>query len=175
MLTTKDRMLIEQLQKQDVDAAVSYKAYKIKEGIARGELNQGIRRLRSRLADVFLDYANGQDNFYIPVATACGMDSSTIRKILLGDNSKGKKDISDVILGSICVGLGLNMNLSQELFELYGTPLEYGVNVFLSITYRAIEDKDDIECYINELNEYGVKNVKHFRALKKEKPDKEDF
>lgn len=171
MLREEDVVLLKKLQMEDQnnDDKNIKKRYAIRPGTNLNELNRGERLLKAKLASIFINYAEGESNYYIKVGVACGMDSSTIRKILLSQTDKGWRPITEIILGSICVGLGLTMTASRELFELFGKPLIYGSNIFSSITFCAIRDHDSLEDYLDDLIEYKVPNVKRLSGKRNSK------
>lgn len=82
-------------------------------------------------------------------ATECDFSESYMRKMI-----KQEKRVTRKALGQFCVGLGLSIKESEELFALTGKNLVFGYTYFDSITMCAIRDRDNIEDYLNELEEY---------------------
>ena len=113
------------------------------------------KKLLLKLRDVF--YKNGKDasNIAVYVAGKCAMSESTVLKVL-----NGNRAVTAEFLGRICVGLKLSETETKDLFELYGQPLKYGRSIFESVTICAVRDKDDIDSYVEELEQYKPKTKK---------------
>jgi len=127
--------------------------------------DEGYKSVISKLRNIFIRVSR-KDNtgdYHVLVATRCGISPDIVRRIILPQNKKSHKALTQVVLGCICVGLQLSKEECEELFDDYGTPLVFGRTRFLSVTMCAIRDKDDISSYIKELQEMKVPGADRLR------------
>ena len=120
-----------------------------------GEMDQRQKELLRKLRNVFHANAKDSSNIAVYVATKCELSDSIVQKVLTG-----KRAVTADFLGKICVGLSLSAEETDELFKLYGQPLDYNRSLFEAITICAVRDRDSIDSYVNELERYCPKKKK---------------
>lgn len=111
--------------------------------------------LMNKLRNIFLYKARHATNTARYIAGQCLLSESLVQKVM-----KGKRSITAEFLGHVCVGLKLSKKETEELFELYGQPLQYNRSLFEAITICAVRDQDDIIDYVDELKMYCSKEEK---------------
>ena len=85
-------------------------------------------------------------NAILYVSIRCNLSESTIRKVINGSRNATKD-----FVGRICVGLGLSMSDTEDLFEQLGQPLDFNSCYFDAVTMTAIKDRDSIDDYCEDL------------------------
>lgn len=113
---------------------------------------QNLLQLRSKILKYLRAKNQDEANIYQKASSDCAITESQIRKVI---NGQRKPTIEFISL--ISVGLGLTIDQATELFDLIGhTPFNKN-NLFDSITYIALRDRDSIYTYIQQLKEAGIK------------------
>ena len=116
------------------------------------QMDQQQKELLRKLRNVFHANAKNASNIAVYVAMRCDLSDSTVQKVLTG-----KRAVTSEFLGKICVGLALSPEETDELFKMYGQPLDYERSLFEAITICAVRDRDSIDSYVNELEQYCPK------------------
>jgi len=120
-------------------------------GLAKN-YEENINLLIKKIQQICFEKLKGEtDNFPLAIGMRCGISESTVRKIF-----KGTRSISAEFVAFICVGFHLSEDDAKALFDLLGYSLFIGKNLFDTLTFVAIRDKDDIEDYISDLKKAGV-------------------
>lgn len=139
-----------------VEQEPGLKKIKVNDALRIGsEMNQREKELLRKLRNVFHTNAKDSSNIAVYVATKCELSDSIVQKVLTG-----KRAVTAEFLGKICVGLSLSIDETEELFRLYGQPLDYNRSLFEAITMCAVRDHDSIDSYVNELEQYCPKKKK---------------
>ena len=113
---------------------------------------QNILDLRKKILNYMHEKIKNAANIYEKASTDCALSESLIRKVINGQRKPTIEFVSFV-----SVGLGLTIEQATELFDLIGhTPFNKN-NLFDSITYIALRDRDDIYVYIEQLKDAGIK------------------
>ena len=114
--------------------------------------DQNILKLRRMIQDYMHEMIKDADNIYLVASLRCAKSESLIRKVINGQRKPTIEFVSFV-----SVGLGLTIEQATELFDLIGhTPFNKN-NLFDSITYIALRDRDDIDTYDKQLKDAGIK------------------
>lgn len=114
--------------------------------------DQNTLQLRKKIQEYMHIKIKDTTNIFAKMQTMCAISDSLIRKVINGQRKPTIEFISFV-----SVGLGLTIEESTELFDLIGhTPFNKN-NLFDSITYIALRDRDDIHIYDKQLKEAGIK------------------
>lgn len=120
--------------------------------VLRNTEEQNLLELRKMIHKYLRDKNIDEANIYQKASSDCAITESQIRKVI---NGQRKPTIEFISL--ISVGLGLTIDQATELFDLIGhTPFNKN-NLFDSITYIALRDRDSIYTYIQQLKEAGIK------------------
>ena len=116
--------------------------------------------LRKMISELFFEYSKGTKKTYDCTTFNCGIPEDTMRKIL-----NGRCAITRHFLSKFTVGLKIDIEIADKLFELYSGRLN-PENKFDFIVICALRDGDDFSvfyedvkrhCDINLLKERGSK------------------
>ncbi len=130
-------------------------AFRATPGQLRGLVNteeKNLLDLRKAIQEYMHTKIKDAANIFVAMQKKCAISESLIRKVINGQRKPTIEFVSFV-----CVGLGLTIEESTELFDLLGhTPFNKN-NLFDSITYIALRDRDDIDTYDKQLKDAGIK------------------
>jgi len=111
------------------------------------------RKLLSRkIQELVIRSSRDASNMFSYVGTKCALSETAVRNAV-----NGNRPITQECLAFLCVGLKVPMKEAEEMFNLFGHPLTFGVNYFESVTMCAIRDRDEMEEYLDDLKKGGVK------------------
>ncbi len=132
--------------------SVSYRATPEKlAGWAHDE-EANIRELRKNILKYMNKKFENNSNVFLKASNECGMTESQIRKVINGERRPTIEFIS-----FMCVGMQLSIEETTELFDLIGHTPFHKNNIFDSITFIALRDRDSIHVYLDQLREAGIK------------------
>ena len=105
-------------------------------------------KLRKKMIDIVQGQYQGN---YAKIDSKCCICEDTLRRYL-----KGTRRVTRDALAKFCVGLGLTMEVTEELFMLQGYSLDPLNNLLDAIVVDCIKCKDDITVFCDECEEYNL-------------------
>lgn len=112
------------------------------------DLREKIRNIIWQKADEYRDKNKVKISDYNFIELFCQIPGDTIKKAI-----NGKYKISRSFLAKFTVGLKLELEVANLLFKECSGELNL-TNDFDYIVYNALKTKDDIDFFLNELEEY---------------------
>lgn len=113
--------------------------------------NTNRKKLGFKIQELIIRNGRDASNMFSYVGTKCALSESAVRNAV-----NGNRTVTLEFLAFLCVGLKVPMEEAEELFNLLGHPLTFGVNYFESVTMCAIRDRDEMEDYLEDLKYGGV-------------------
>lgn len=117
-----------------------------------------IRDLIWTKADAYRQALPGRISDYGVVEKCCRIPTDTVKKTI-----NGTCNITRRFLAKFCVGLKFEISEANELFRLYSGELNLS-NDFDFIVYHALDSKDEIDFFIQEVDHYLHINLDRDRA-----------
>lgn len=117
------------------------------------DLREKIRDIVWEKADEYRSINNVKIADYDVIERCCSIPNDSIKKAI-----NGKYKITRNFLAKFTVGLKLEMEVANSLFRDHSGELNL-TNDFDYIVYHALETKDDIDFFIDELNKYTGLNL----------------
>lgn len=111
-----------------------------------------IRELRKKILKYMNKKFENNTNVFLKASNECGMTESQIRKVISGERRPTIEFIS-----FMSVGMQLSIEEAIELFDFIGHTPFHKNNLFDSITFIALRDRDSIHVYLDQLREAGIK------------------
>ena len=105
-------------------------------------------QLRKKMIDIVQGQYQGN---YAKIDSKCCICEDTLRRYL-----KGTRRVTREAIAKFCVGLGLPMEVTEELFTLQGHSLEPLNNLLDAIVVDCIKCNDDITVFYDECKEYNL-------------------
>jgi predicted Zn-dependent peptidase len=117
--------------------------------------NQDQKALSFRMGNIVQEYKAqyqekhpGRCSQYALVEEACSIPTDTVKRLITG-----KTRVTRPQLAKFCVGLKLSVEDADELFRMQGGCLNLS-NDFDYIIYHALEDRDKIDDFLDDVREY---------------------
>lgn len=112
------------------------------------ELRLKVRDIVWSKADEYRDKHDIKISDYNVIERCCRIPADTIKKAI-----NGRYNITRNFLSKFCVGLKLEIEEANELFELQAGELNL-TNDFDYIVFHALKTKDNIDYFLEEVYEY---------------------